>query len=1112
MLKSAVLISLAWCLAMMPAMAAENIVHHELKVEIKPQQQFLSVQDYIHLPKNRASVLSFSLHSGLKAKASSKQGEVTLTRMTGNKRFNRYQIKLEPSVQQITLSYQGKVFHALQSVYKKQSRGFSSTSGIIDQQGSFLAHSSVWYPQFDDFDYLTFDLKVTQPASWRTVSQGQRVQRNISGAQSVDHWQEKNPQQEIYLIAAEFTEYSRDLKSGKSTQQAQVFLRSADQKLANKYLDATVKYLKLYEKLLGPYPYSKFALVENFWETGFGMPSFTLLGSKVIRLPFILNSSYPHEILHNWWGNGVYVDYTSGNWSEGLTAYLADHLIKQQQGQGAQYRQQSLQKYRDYAANNRDLALSEFRSRHSSATEAVGYGKTLMLFHMLRNKLGDELFTQGLKQFYREYRFKEASFADIERLFSELAGTSLDDYFKQWVERVGAPELALIQAAVKSSGDSYQLEFTLQQLQTGPPYQLDIPVAVSLKGQSGAKMQVLQMSEKKQTFKMELSAKPTRIDVDPAFDLFRKLAVEETPAAFTQLFGAQQLTVVLPNQASDEMRSAWQQFATRMKNMGPEQVSIVWDDEISKLPDEEAVAILGWKNRFAETMQQQLTEAGVAFATDHVKHSVTFTPVNQHAFAWATRYYNKHTNKPVPRAFITADLVSALPGFARKLPHYHKYSYLAFSGDEPQNQLKGRWSIDQSPMTQVFDEASARAQLPKQSALIDAESLFNKQNMMAHVRYLSDPALKGRGFGSEGLKQAANYISQSMLRAGLQPGGDNDSYLQPFSAKGGKNNQSAELFNVVGMIPGRHPVLAKQHLIIGAHYDHLGLGWPDVRADNQGKLHSGADDNASGVAVLLELARVLAKDFQPDRTLIFVAFSGEEAGRLGSKHYVRHEASYPVKNTIGMLNLDTVGRLFDHKLMVLGAESASEWPHIFRGIGFVTGIPSVMVSEALDASDQVSFHEVGVPAVQLFSGPHTDYHRPGDTIDKIDDEGLLSVAEVSRQVIEYLAARPEPMTVKLSGYEAQQGAKKSRKVSLGTIPDFTYQGEGYRLDGVLPNSPAQQSGLQKHDIIKKINDQTINGLRDVSRVLKSLAPGQMITIRFQRDQKVLEAQARLSQR
>ena len=476
-----------------------------------------------------------------------------------------------------------------------------------------------------------------------------------------------------------------------------------------------------------------------------------------------------------------------------------------------------------------------------------------------------------------------------------------------------------------------------------------------------------------------------------------------------------------------------------------------------------------------------------------------------HAFAWVTRVVGTD-NRSFSRVLITADLPSALPGLGRKIPHYHKYSYLAFAGDEPENRLKGRWPVTDSPMTKVLQKDAERAKLHMSAALIDPVSVFDSERMMTMVRYMSDKERQGRGLGSVGLEQVAEYIAESFRQAGLKPGGDNGSYFQYFSAKG-EDGKSHTLKNVIGVIPGRHPKLSTQNLVLGAHYDHLGLGWPDVRDQNLGKVHYGADDNASGVAVMLELAGVLGPNFRPDRTTVFAAFSAEEAGRLGSKYYVKHEKDYPVSKTIAMLNLDSVGRLFDNKLMVLNAESASEWTHIFRGIGFVTGIPSVMVNEPLDASDQISFHEAGVPAVQLFSGAHADYHRPGDIADKIDADGLVKVAEVSRQVLEYLASREEPMTNQLDVDKAFQRADGSRKVSLGSIPDFSYQGEGYRLEGVVPGSPAAKAGLGNMDIIVAIDDATIKGIRDISKILKSLKPGQTIHIRYLRDGKQQQTKA-----
>ena len=179
---------------------------------------------------------------------------------------------------------------------------------------------------------------------------------------------------------------------------------------------------------------------------------------------------------------------------------------------------------------------------------------------------------------------------------------------------------------------------------------------------------------------------------------------------------------------------------------------------------------------------------------------------------------------------------------------------------------------------------------------------------------------------------------------------------------------------------------------------------------DEGKVHPGADDNASGVAVMLELANTLARAEKPSRSIVFVAFTGEEAGLLGSAFYVEHAGAFPIGKVIGAINLDTVGRLGDQRLSVIGTGTASEWQHIFRGASFVTGVESRNIPEAMQASDQMSFVRKGVPAVQIFTGANGDYHRPGDTADKIDGPGLVKVATFVREGVTYLAERAEPLT------------------------------------------------------------------------------------------------------
>jgi hypothetical protein len=289
-------------------------------------------------------------------------------------------------------------------------------------------------------------------------------------------WDSPEPQEEVTLAAGPLVERART--AGRV--EVQVFLRADDAALAGRYLAAGAGYLAMYEALLGAYPYAKLAVVENFWETGWGMPSFTLLGPQVLRLPFILHSSYPHEILHNWWGNGVYVDPRRGNWCEGLTAYLADHLVQEQRGLGADYRRTALQRFADHVAEGRDRPVSEFRARHDAVTQAIGYDKVTMLFHMLRRRLGDERFVAALRAFYAERRFREASFDDLARAMGAAGGEDLAPFLARWVDRPGAPALRLESARVVTEGGARAVELVLAQTQAGDPFELDVPVALTL--------------------------------------------------------------------------------------------------------------------------------------------------------------------------------------------------------------------------------------------------------------------------------------------------------------------------------------------------------------------------------------------------------------------------------------------------------------------------------------------------------------------------------------------------------------------------------------------------------------------------------------------------------
>ncbi len=736
-------------LAFIPAtLNAQEYIHHDLKVILYPEQHRLSALDKITFPEGSPDEMQFILHKGLKPFSPTSGVKILHVKDKEDLLFELFKVKLIQGLKTIVIKYGGEIYHPIETLSEGDIRGSKTTPGIISREGVYLSESSFWYPHFSEvprpkvgaslslrgyapqtperiFSFgdskgqdplsftktalpfipdqrsghsgsfrkimVTFNLEVELPSIWDAVSQGERLVHKKEKEKTVVQWRSSEPQEEIYLIAGQFTEYT---KQGKII--AMVFLRSSDKGLADKYLEATERYISMYERLIGPYPYKKFALVENFWETGFGMPSFTLLGPKIIRFPFIINTSYPHEILHNWWGNSVFPDPDSGNWSEGLTAYLSDHLIKEQQGNGVKYRQETLQKYADYVLSERDFPLFEFRFRHSTPSEAIGYGKSLMFFHMLRLQLGDKNFIAGLQDFYKTNKFKVASFDDLKKSFEKVSGKDLMIEFEQWIKRRGAPRLRLTDVKSKTEGNIFLLTALIEQVQEENIYHLQVPIAVTMKGQEKAYQTILDMDKKCIEMRLELPSRPLRIDIDPEFDVFRRVDRNEIPPAISQALGAKKMLLILPSSAKDTLIKAYLEFAKSISKSGPYIVEIKLDKEMINLPSDSAIIILGWENKFLNEMISKLSIYGVTneqkelvigkIRVSKERHSVVLTDWNP-------------SNKDMAFVIVATDIPEALSGLGRKLPHYHKYSYLVFEGDEPENLFKGRWQILDSPMT-----------------------------------------------------------------------------------------------------------------------------------------------------------------------------------------------------------------------------------------------------------------------------------------------------------------------------------------------------------------------------------------------------------------------------
>jgi hypothetical protein len=296
-------------------------------------------------------------------------------------------------------------------------------------------------------------------------------------------------------------------------------------------------------------------------------------------------------------------------------------------------------------------------------------------------------------------------------------------------------------------------------------------------------------------------------------------------------------------------------------------------------------------------------------------------------------------------------------------------------------------------------------------------------------------------------------------------------------------------------------------ILVGAHYDHLGLGGSNSLAPDVTAPHLGADDNASGVAAMLEIARMLAANKERRRDVLFTAFSAEESGVLGSSHMVHSPpAGIDIKQIYAMLNLDMVGRLRDNRLTVLGAKTATEWDALTTAACKAERVSCTLSGDGYGPSDQTSFYAAGVPVLHFFSGSHSDYHKPSDSADRINAAGAAQIAGVISLLSSELAKKPEALSFQQLAPEEPRGDMRSFNASLGTIPDYAgpKSGSGVLLSGVHPGGAADKAGFRRGDILVRLGKAKVESVYDLMYVLNSAKPGQTVTATVLREDKPID--------
>ena len=596
-----------------------------------------------------------------------------------------------------------------------------------------------WYPR--PTSLAIYQLKVQLPRGFEAVSEANAISREQSSVGILYKFKFDHPIDGVHLAASKRFVVKRDYYKGI---EIEACLFKEDIALADTYLEHAARYLQQYEQRLTPYPYQRLAIVANIQPTGISLPTFTLLGKDVIRLPFIVKTSLGHEIMHQWFGNSVYIDTTHGNWAEGLTTYLADHATACEEGQDRNYRKQILVNHAAYVNPHNVIPMSAFQFRRNKAEVAIGYGKVAMFFHQLQIRLGQEKFDAALRDFIHRNLFREASWQDLQRSFENIAGLSLQKVFENGLNQTDLPSLKSVTTniTIEHGKPILQIEFQPESI----PYPLMVPVSVHQGVESLIKN--IQVTPDQTRFSIPLESFPTRVILDENYHIMRKLTQLETPAVLAAILGAPSLTAVVPA-----------------------------DREPIYQPLLDALNIT--KLRIARPNDLKLTD----FLSGHFLLAGSDLDLTQKLFgninpstegARLTVYKNPFD--PDGRILL-ADVSSRTEAKAiqRKLRHYGSYSRLSFA--QGRNTLKETTTAANGIL--LFDRPATQAVQPSQIASIDTilPNLADKRviyigeqhNRFAHhnnqlhiIRYLHQNGF-ALGVGMEMFKQPYQAIVDAYL-------------------------------------------------------------------------------------------------------------------------------------------------------------------------------------------------------------------------------------------------------------------------------------------------------------------------------------------------------------
>ncbi len=663
------------------------IPHHNLIMTIQPTNHSLTVEDTITFPHTSAfpDMLELALNKNLiideilfNDSALQLQKIIQTPQSPDQESEHRLHIPLFDSQSKSSLPTIKVRYHGMIADHPRGAPGLrfttpDKTTGYIGPEGVYLTSETQWYPT-TPHTLATFQVNSTVPSGWETVTQGKETSRTVTEDRTTSTWSIPNTSEALTLAANHFVKQEKVWEGITIA----TYLFPEDAQLSDQYLEATIQYLDMYTKLLGPYPFSKFAVVENFFPAGIGLPSFTLLGNRIIKRGYTQPYSLGHEIVHSWFGNSVFNHFSEGNWVEGLTTYLSNYYYEEVHASAdtaLKKRQQMFFEYNLYGTPPHEYPVRQFHHKETRVDNAIGYQKTAMLFHMLRQEVGDAHFFTGIRILVKEWTGKYADWNTIEQIFSHITGKDLRWFFQQWVERTGSPSLSITQTDVQADTE-YPGQFLVNVtiVQEEPFYRLRLPTVLYLA--DGTQFDtVISLNDDVQTVSLSAPSQPTQLVIDPDFTVLRRMSRAQMPPMLNAWVTAQNQSVQMDETNSPEIQEAYQPILHRLRSQSS---SIMSETETNvRLPlQESSFLVLG------HPLKSDLARRGLTGCGDEVQVGDDWISIQGEKFegpdiAWLVTCPNPSDPDHVMSVFHGFS-PSAISRVARLLFFYGWDSYLVF--------------------------------------------------------------------------------------------------------------------------------------------------------------------------------------------------------------------------------------------------------------------------------------------------------------------------------------------------------------------------------------------------------------------------------------------------